>query len=1109
MDQTNAAERNYIAFISYRHLPLDREAAVRIQKKIENYVVPKDLQEKTGGKKLGVCFRDEDELPASSSLSDSITYALDHTEYLIVICTPDLPQSKWCLQEVSYFLRTHDRDHVLAVLADGTPEESFPEQLRFTYDDEGRQLAEVEPLAANIAGEGHKINNKTFKKEVTRLIAAMLGCPFDNLWQRERRARTNRLMAAMGVGVAAMAVVMGIVLSKNAQISRQNTQIVEQNGQIREQMDQIQEQNDQIMEQMGQISEQKEQIEEQNTELQRQVSSVLVNSGRMQLESFDRAAALDSALKALESNDPAIYDHDAELLLTDALGAYGYQQPQYSVIYEQNTDISNLAVSEDGLTIFTGDASGVVRAMSAEDSSLLWEQPLNSNDVPMITPLRSNELVLCKTRTSLFALSMEDGSVVWSKDYSYYCRFYALSPDQSVVAVLAKETYEALELFFFDTASGKDVCRADLSLDDHDLMDRGLYSYEYGGAFSADGTRFACMIPCYTQKEDDELQEYSGFFLTDLRDGSVTPLASFDGRSDTLLAMHVKEDDTLYCAFTTSHKLYSAIIPLDPAAESTSNIYDYSRSSAVGISGSVTEGEAGWVQSLFSKDLALLFSRNKIYVMELSDGTLRFTFDLETAVAEAQWIDPEEEIFQVITEGGMTVSYDLCHDGEQVFKTAMGKYTALSQVQAAGFIHDGFFYDPQDGRTLMVSKNFPTRLIAIETVTDPSFQVFAENEIWQQSWSAVTSPSGKRLLVSASGTDPRTLVFDIESGELAGEFAAPFDGVFSGLMMPDDDHFVYQGVQYGLDGSVKTLSPQLSNVSPETTLLYDGTLLFTREIYLDDAAWTGGLVRVLSYQLGGDLAHQHSGLKDGICMQFDSSFPGSSYLFAAGKNGWLAGYGLYTYADEGQAPKTTEKPVLVAQNAATGEKTVLDFFYDGQPVTRLAFSDHSPLLAAETADGQVLLYDLEKGTGRVLTDLYAYGEIDSLCFSDQDDLLLLYTSTGRLDGYDLKTGDMIFSVERPFSSTGVITGLRWLSAVRLSDHRLLVEGGQYAEHGWAAILDTESWTLAARIDNFYGYSADSGLILQKTGHTMSSCPIHDLEELKERASDLIYWRLQP
>ena len=44
-------EREYIAFISYRHRPLDKQAAERIQKSIENYVVPAEFRERVGGKK--------------------------------------------------------------------------------------------------------------------------------------------------------------------------------------------------------------------------------------------------------------------------------------------------------------------------------------------------------------------------------------------------------------------------------------------------------------------------------------------------------------------------------------------------------------------------------------------------------------------------------------------------------------------------------------------------------------------------------------------------------------------------------------------------------------------------------------------------------------------------------------------------------------------------------------------------------------------------------------------------------------------------------------------------------------------------------------------------
>ena len=45
-----AEESSYISFISYRHLPLDMQAARKIQKKIENYIVPKEFREQFGGK---------------------------------------------------------------------------------------------------------------------------------------------------------------------------------------------------------------------------------------------------------------------------------------------------------------------------------------------------------------------------------------------------------------------------------------------------------------------------------------------------------------------------------------------------------------------------------------------------------------------------------------------------------------------------------------------------------------------------------------------------------------------------------------------------------------------------------------------------------------------------------------------------------------------------------------------------------------------------------------------------------------------------------------------------------------------------------------------------
>ena len=65
-----AAERRYKAFISYRHRPLDMAIAKKLHKRIERYVIPKDLR-KNEEKKLGLVFRDQDELPIANNLYTS------------------------------------------------------------------------------------------------------------------------------------------------------------------------------------------------------------------------------------------------------------------------------------------------------------------------------------------------------------------------------------------------------------------------------------------------------------------------------------------------------------------------------------------------------------------------------------------------------------------------------------------------------------------------------------------------------------------------------------------------------------------------------------------------------------------------------------------------------------------------------------------------------------------------------------------------------------------------------------------------------------------------------------------------------------------------------
>lgn len=163
--------RQYAAFISYRHRPLDIAVAEKIHKSIERFRIPRDLrkeeQEHPGSVFTNwegqpfegslLVFRDREELPLSNDLTADIFDALDHTKCLIVVCTPDTPKSLWVRREISYFIEKHGRGRIVTV------------------------LEEYEPLVAYLTADSRKKVLKNLDKELIRLCAAILGCPYDAL----------------------------------------------------------------------------------------------------------------------------------------------------------------------------------------------------------------------------------------------------------------------------------------------------------------------------------------------------------------------------------------------------------------------------------------------------------------------------------------------------------------------------------------------------------------------------------------------------------------------------------------------------------------------------------------------------------------------------------------------------------------------------------------------------------------------------------------------------------------------------------------------------------------------------------------------------------------
>lgn len=225
---------HYDAFISYRHSPLDQKVAAALHRKLENYTLPKAVAKKIGKNRLERVFRDKAELSVSSELSEAINEALIHSDYLIVICSPRLPESVWCMKEVETFLKLKGRDHILLVLIEGEPEDSFPEILLYEdvirKDDTGAEITvreHREPLAAECRGNTPKELKKAVNDTTIRLCAAMFGVNYDDLKQRHREA-TIRRRALFG---SLIIVVLLLIIFQNtfflARLSKQNRIIEE------------------------------------------------------------------------------------------------------------------------------------------------------------------------------------------------------------------------------------------------------------------------------------------------------------------------------------------------------------------------------------------------------------------------------------------------------------------------------------------------------------------------------------------------------------------------------------------------------------------------------------------------------------------------------------------------------------------------------------------------------------------------------------------------------------------------------------------------------------------------------------------------------------------
>ncbi len=436
---------HYDAFISYRHTEPDKFVAENLHKQLEAFRPPRSIAKASGKKKIERVFRDQEELPLTNNLEQTIVEALANTDWLIVICSPGLRESVMCRKEIETFIKFHGKDNILTVLAQGEPIESFPEQLLYktTQHELPNGIIEevqmpIEPLAADMRGKNHKEILKKMKTEKLRLLAAVFGVQFDELRQRHREQKTKRMMGivwAVAVVCLAFAVFCGAIA---LYINGKNHQIAAQAEEIEQQALALEEQNEKL-------------LENQAVVMAEHAIELLMND--------DREGAIKEAVASMTEYEGMTmpYTTEGHMALLGSLGCYDaglYTKAQFQL--ETGGIICAIKTSADYRKIAALDMNGNLVIWDTVTREKLCEIVMEKESTLQYTSdlfdfVDDNRIVYGGNGGAAYIYDMELQKVVHTLENDYSMSVYADSAGKYIwvneltdYKVYDADTYEAI-----------------------------------------------------------------------------------------------------------------------------------------------------------------------------------------------------------------------------------------------------------------------------------------------------------------------------------------------------------------------------------------------------------------------------------------------------------------------------------------------------------------------------------------------------------------------------------------------------------------------------------------------------------------------------------------
>lgn len=193
----------YDVFLSYRHMPLDTAVTKKVFSWLEGYKLPASVRGQ-GKREIKRVFRDQEELPLSGVLTETIDEALSSSEILIVICSADTPSSRWVDREIEMFSELGRQDHIYPLLINGDFETSFPPSLK--------KIPGIEERVMDIRKESSREKDILTSPRTPLLKAvADLTDTDETVLRREESFRKNRKTALIASVAAAALIITGTV----------------------------------------------------------------------------------------------------------------------------------------------------------------------------------------------------------------------------------------------------------------------------------------------------------------------------------------------------------------------------------------------------------------------------------------------------------------------------------------------------------------------------------------------------------------------------------------------------------------------------------------------------------------------------------------------------------------------------------------------------------------------------------------------------------------------------------------------------------------------------------------------------------------------------------